>query len=212
MTNRGGRRADPGLSWAEIGDSRMVAAPARGAVYSLRPKGGIVANSEVDRSHRTFVSYIDRTRELYLAQGYENPYQWAYFDEVPFRRLPRALSQCRITLISTASPFREECTSEGGLPMAKEVSSGATDAPPDRLYTDDLAWDKETTHTDDLDSFFPIHRLHEFVHAGRIGSLAARYHGVPTEYSQRRTMEHDAPEILRRCREDEVDAALLVPL
>jgi hypothetical protein len=35
---------------------------------------------------------------------------------------------------------------------------------------------------------------------------------VPTEYSQRRTIEQDAPEILRRCREDEADAALLVPL
>jgi len=35
---------------------------------------------------------------------------------------------------------------------------------------------------------------------------------VPTDYSQRRTLEQDAPEILRRCREDEVDVALLVPL
>ena len=171
-----------------------------------------MANSSLHRSHRTFVSYIDRTREFYLAQGYESPYQWAYFDEVPFTRLSGALSECRLTLITTASPFREECTSEGGLPMPKEVSSGATDAPPERLYTADLAWDKETTHTDDLDSFFPIHRLQELVDAGQIGSLAARFHGVPTEYSQRRTMEQDAPEVLHRCREDEVDAALLVPL
>jgi len=35
---------------------------------------------------------------------------------------------------------------------------------------------------------------------------------VPTEYSQRRTTERDAPEILRRCREDGVEAALLAPL
>jgi hypothetical protein len=63
-----------------------------------------------------------------------------------------------------------------------------------------------------LDSFFPIHHLQELVEAGRIGGLAARFHGVPTEYSQRRTIERDGPEILRRCREDEVDAALLVPL
>ena len=54
--------------------------------------------------------------------------------------------------------------------------------------------------------------LTDDIRAGRIGSLAARFHGVPTEYSQRRTIEQDGPEILRRCREDEVDAALLVPL
>jgi hypothetical protein len=96
--------------------------------------------------------------------------------------------------------------------MPKEPWSGPVDAPPLGLFTADLAWDKETTHTDDLDSFFPIHRLQELVEAGRIGSLGARFHGVPTEYSQRRTIEKDAPEILRRCREDEVEAALLVPL
>jgi hypothetical protein len=171
-----------------------------------------MANRKVDRSRRTCVSYIDRTRELYQAQGYKQPYQWAYFDEVPFAPLPRALSGCRLTLITTASPVREESVSQAGLPMPKEVSSGSTATPPERLYTADLAWDKETTHTDDLDSFFPIHRLQELVESGRIGSLAARYHGAPTEYSQRRTMEQDAPEILRRCQEDEVEAALLVPL
>lgn len=171
-----------------------------------------MAKSDVDRAHRTFVSYIDRTREFYLAQGYTNPYQWAHFDEVPFSPLPKPLAECRLTLITTASPMREEAGSEAGLPMPKEVSSGSTTEPPARLYTADLAWDKEATHTDDLDSFFPIHRLHEQVASGRVGSLAARYHGAPTEYSQRRTMEQDAPEILRRCREDGVDVALLVPL
>ncbi len=175
-----------------------------------------MSTSNVDRTRRTFVSYIDRSREFYKALGYEHPYQWAYFDEVPFRRLPGAVSESRLTLITTASPSREEGregdVSETGLLMPKEVWAGPADAPPSRLFTGDLAWDKETTHTDDLGSFFPIHHLQELVDAGRICSLAARLHGVPTEYSQRRTIEQDAPEILRRCREDEVDAALLVPL
>jgi len=35
---------------------------------------------------------------------------------------------------------------------------------------------------------------------------------VPTDYSQRRTIEQDAPEVLARCREDAADVALLVPL
>jgi len=183
-----------------------------GGAIGLREPEDIMGNSNVDRTRRTFVSYIDRTREFYRAQGYASPYRWAYFDEVPFRRLSGALSDCRLTLITTASPFREELAAEGGLPMPKEVWSGPADAPPERLFTADLAWDKETTHTEDLGSFFPIHPLQELARAGRIGGLAARFHGVPTEYSQRRTTERDAPEILRRCREDGVDAALLVPL
>ena len=34
-------------------------------------------------SCRTFVSYIDRSREYYVAQGYERPYAWPHYDEVP---------------------------------------------------------------------------------------------------------------------------------
>ena len=48
--------------------------------------------------------------------------------------------------------------------------------------------------------------------AGRLGSLSPRYYGVPTEYSQRRTIEQDAPAILELLRKDQVDVALLVPL
>ena len=101
---------------------------------------------------------------------------------------------------------------DGVLRGSKQVWSGATAEPPERLYTDDLAWDKQATHTDDVESFLPIERLRAHAAAGRIGSLTARFHGVPTDYSQRRTIEVDAPEVLRRCREDEADVALLVPL
>ena len=161
---------------------------------------------------RTFVSYIDRTREYYHAQGYERPYRWAHFREVPFASLPRPLSQCRATLVTTASPFPEKRARDGVLRGGKEVWSGPTSEPPERLYTDDLSWDKEATHTDDVESFLPIRSLAAHAAAGRIGSVAERFHGVPTDYSQRRTHTEDAPEVLRRCREDGVDVALLVPL
>lgn len=159
-------------------------------------------------THRTFVSYIDRTREFYSAQGYESPYRWAHFDEVPFTPLPKPLSECRVGLVTTASLLGEPGAARG----PKAVWSGSTDEPPKRLFTDDLAWDKEATHTEDVESFLPIQRLRELAERGRIAGVAARFHGVPTDYSQRRTMEQDAPEILRRLREDGVDVALLIPL
>ncbi len=163
-------------------------------------------------THRTFVSYIDRTREFYAAQGYDTPYRWARNSEVPFAKLTKPLSACRVTLVTTASQSTTARANDGVLRGAKEVWSGSTAEPPERLYTDDLAWDKQATHTDDVESFLPIERLRAHVAAGRVGGLTARFHGVPTDYSQRRTIEVDAPEILRRCREDEADVALLVPL
>jgi len=117
-----------------------------------------------------------------------------------------------VTVVTTASTWREDEPVDGVLRGAKQVWSGATGAPPERLFTDDLAWDKAATHTRDVESYVPMKRLAELVREGRIGSLAARFHGVPTDYSQRRTIEQDAPEVLARCREDGVDVALLVPL
>ena len=163
-------------------------------------------------SHRSFVSYIDRTRAFYAAQGYDEPYRWAHFAGVPFAPLAKPLPASRLVLVTTASPPRDEAPDPGSLRGAKTVWSGPVSPPPERLFTDDLAWDKETTHTDDVESFLPIRSVEALAAEGRIASLAPRFHGVPTDYSARRTIELDAPEVLRRCREDEVDVALLVPL
>ena len=45
----------------------------------------------------------------------------------------------------------------------------------------------------------------------RIGEVAPRFFGAPTNRSHRVTIETDAPEILARCQADRVDAAVLVP-
>jgi hypothetical protein len=163
-------------------------------------------------THRTFVSYIDRTREYYAAQGYERPYVWARHTDAPFAPLQKPLAQSRVALVTTASPWREAKSVDGVLRGDKQVWSGPTDAPPERLFTDDLSWDKEATHTRDVESFLPIRRVQELAAQGRVAGIAARFHGVPTDYSQRRTIEQDAPQILARCREDGSDVALLVPL
>ena len=150
------------------------------------------------------VRYIERTREYYRALGYAKDYVWAQHDEVPFVRLAKPLSASRIALITTASPadFR-------GI---KQVWSGPVSPPPARLVTTNLAWDKESTHTDDRESFLPIEAASNLAAEGVFAGLTARFHGVPTEYSQRKTTEEDAPQVLRRLRDDGADAAILCPL
>ena len=160
------------------------------------------------------VRYIDKTREYYLAEGYDEPYRWAHFETVPFARLEKPLDQCRLALVSTcdiavktedAAPEDDQC------PVGGVYSIDAA-TPVDRLYSGQEAYDRYATNLDDVNSFFPVTRLHELAAAGRIGSVAARLHGVQTSYSQRRTLEIDGPEVLRRCREDRVDAAILTPI
>lgn len=155
------------------------------------------------------VRYMDRTRAYYRALGYPSDYVWARFDDVPFARLSKPLSQARIGLVTTASPPDLGNRDVSG---KRQVWSGAVSPAPGTLFTGNLAWDKESTHTDDRASFLPIEALQERVAEGTVGGLAARFHGVPTEYSQRKTMEIDAPEVLTRLRADGADVALLSPL
>ena len=92
------------------------------------------------------------------------------------------------------------------------AESHQVDDAPETFRTDELSWDKITTHTDDRQSFFPLEVLQSLETEGVIASLAPRYHFVPTEYSQRNTKENDAPIIRDACIADEVDIALLIPL
>jgi hypothetical protein len=169
-----------------------------------------LSNSPI--THRSFISYIDRTRRFYKAQGYEFPYRWAHHADVPFTELVKPLAESRVAIVTTASLFASAEDHESGRRESKSVWSGETQTTPDRLYTDDLAWDKESTHTNDVESFLPLGALRSLEKEGRIQSIARRFHGVPTDYSQRRTIEQDAPEIVSRCIEDGADIALLVPL
>jgi len=163
-------------------------------------------------THRSAVSYIDRTREFYAASGYAEPYRWAHYGDAPFTRLAKPLADCTVGLVTTAAPLAGSAAADGVLRGERRVWAGPTATPPERLFADHLAWDKETTHLDDVDAFLPIRPLQHWALAGRIAAVAEHFYGVPTDYSQRRTRENDAPEILRLCREDGVDAVLLVPL
>ena len=158
---------------------------------------------EFDSSHRIFVSYIDKSREYYLARGYENPYRWAHYEDAPFAPLAKPLSQSRVALITTAALNRENLT---------EIYAATTDPPPIAMYTDHRSWDKKATHTRDVESFLPIQRIREFAAAGRIGGPSPRFYGVPADFSQRRTIDQRAPAVLELCRADAVDFAVLVPL
>jgi D-proline reductase (dithiol) PrdB len=150
------------------------------------------------------VRYIERTRRYYRALGYTKDYVWATHDEVPFARAGKPLSASRLGLITTASP--------PDFKGIKQVWSGAISPPPPALFTANVAWDRESTHTDDRASFLPIEVASELATEGMFAGLTERFHGVPTEYSQRKTTEEDAPQVLARLRDDGADAALLCPL
>lgn len=154
------------------------------------------------------IGYMERTRQYYRGLGYEKDYVWATHADVPFANLAVPLARARIGLVTSAQPPGRSNRDAKGV---KHVWTGTVDPLPE-LNTDNLAWDRESTHTEDRESVLPVETLLGLAREGLVGSIAPRFHGVPTEYSQRKTNEVDAPQILERLREDKVDAVFLTAL
>src|SRR5438093_2371797 len=162
------------------------------------------------------IRYIDRSRAYYLALGYDNPYRWAHHDDAPFAALNKPLTRCRVALITTAAPFLPGAGDQGlwapynAAAKFTEVYSMPIEPPPD-LRISHLGYDRTHTSAKDINTYFPLERIKETTSDGRIGELNSRLYAVPTLRSQRLTTERDAPQILELCREDAIDAAILVP-
>jgi len=162
------------------------------------------------------IPYMKRTRDWYLALGYGNPYRWAHYIDVPFTPLAQPLAKTTVALISTASPYDPTKGEQGvGAPYNAEakfykVYSGDSSIDHD-VRVSHVAIDRKHTTMEDSNTWFPLPALRAAVAKGRIGRLATHFFGVPTNRSQRHTVEVDCPEVLRRCREDGVQAVVLVP-
>ena len=162
------------------------------------------------------IPYMVRTRDYYLAIGYDTPYRWAHYTGAPFQPLRKPLRESRITIITTAAPFDPAKGDQGpraaynGGAKFYAVYDGDSSATHD-LRISHVAYDRAHSTAEDAGTWFPLPQLIASAREGRIGEVAPRFLGAPTNRSHRVTIETDAPEILARCRTDAVDAAVLVP-
>ncbi len=162
------------------------------------------------------IRYIDRSRAYYLALGYDNPYRWAHNVDAPFAPLKKPLTQSRVALITTAAPFKPDAGDQG--PWAPyNASAKFTEVytmpikPAPALRISHVCYDRKHTSAEDINTYFPLQRLKEAAAEERIGELNSRFYGLPTLRSQRLTSQRDGPRILELCRDDAIDAAVLIP-
>lgn len=160
--------------------------------------------------------YRERIKEYYQVLGYGAPYRWAHFDDVPFAPLRKPLSEATLGIVTTAAPFQPEKGDQGpgaaynGSAKFFSVYSDATAVEPD-LRISHIAYDRTHTTAEDQGTYFPLRALRVLEQEGEIGEIAPRFHGLPTNRSQKTTVEVDCVELVSRCREDGIDAAILVP-
>lgn len=119
-------------------------------------------------------------------------------------------------LVTTAALVRPGLGDQGpGAPYnaeAKFYDVYTADIDPEpRLGISHIAYDRDHTLAEDQNAFFPLTRLKEAQTDGMVGSLADIFIGVPTNRSQRTTLEKDAPDALSAAHACGADLALFVP-
>lgn len=162
------------------------------------------------------VRYIERTRSYYLGLGYENPYVWAHYRETPFHPLQKPLNQSILGLITTAVPFDASKGPQG--PGAPYNSAAKFYQPYQKPINSDLdlriahvGIDRKNANMEDSNCWFPIEAAKQAIQSGRVKALSPNFYGLPTNRSQRHTLETDAPLILKMLQADKVDVAVLIP-
>ena len=163
------------------------------------------------------IPYMARTRDYYAAIGYDHALSLGALCR---RAVPAAEEAAGAVPRRASSPPRRPSTppratrAPARTTMAAPNSTRSMTATPRRRTTcgfRTLPMIACTPSADDSGTWFPLPQLHRLAREGRIGEVAPRFFGAPTNRSHRVTLETDAPEILARCRDDGVDAAVLVP-
>lgn len=162
------------------------------------------------------VRYMERTRNYYLGLGYENPYVWAHYIDVPFTPLKKSLAQSVVGLITTAVPYDPDKGPQGqGAPYNSRAKfyqpyqqsiKGKID-----LRIAHVGIDRKNANMQDSNCWFPLEAAKRVVASGQVGALSPNFYGLPTNRSQRHTLEIDAPLILEMLQADGVDVAILIP-
>jgi len=127
----------------------------------------------------------------------------------------KPLSDCRVSLATTAAlydPAKGEQGPGASYNSASKfynVYTGDSSGDP-AVRVSHVGIDRMHTTAEDINTWFPLNQLKRVVAEGRIGSLAPRFIGVPTNRSQRTTIEQDCSDILQIAQDDLSDLAMLV--
>ena len=164
------------------------------------------------------VEYIDKTQTYYRSQGYTRDYAWAENDTCAFTPLAKPLREARICWVSTASLVLLD---DVGDPLESsrimgsnklEVFPLATDWPAAKLRSMSEDHDRFQTDMSDLGAYLPKDHLSAFAEEGLIGGFAEICWRILPNYSKRKVVAVDAPEVYRQLQEHAVDAVVLTPV
>ncbi|MBS1251440.1 MAG: D-proline reductase subunit gamma [Anaerolineales bacterium] len=159
-------------------------------------------------------------------QAYAGASHWTYEDG-PFTPLEKPLAACRLGLLTSSGHFaaghdpepfgvkdmsQAEATAriDDFLKAEPELSAIPADTPMEQLRVRHGGYDIRATQAD-ANVVFPLGRLRELAQEGVIGELAPEAYSFVGACAQTRLLKHAGPQWVGKLKEQQVDAALLVP-
>lgn len=158
------------------------------------------------------IEYVKILNNKYQSQGFP-AYDWTVNLQAPISRLGKKLSECRVSILSTAGASR--IVDPPFNPDARDDLR--CDAIPSDVKTSEFNInDNYYNHTDagrDLNCMFPIDRLRELANQGVIGSVSSYfYSGFMGRIYVRDAVENEAaPKLAEALKKDGVDLLIVVP-
>ena len=157
------------------------------------------------------IDYISCLDKMYQGEGFP-PYQWSSFDDSPWARFDKPLTETCVGLVSSAGIYRED--QEPFDPWAVNDLS-YREIPVDTPFVNLKLAHNYFDHRDalkDLNCVFPVQRLLEMESTGLIGRFARKAItlGMGRLYKRTALQNQTTPQIAAQMRRQKVDAILLV--
>lgn len=133
------------------------------------------------------------------------------YDDAPFVRLDKPLSQVRLALVTTAGMhLRGDKTFTAGDQSYRVIPSDV--AARDIIQShNSIGFDRTAVYRD-LNVTFPMDRLRELVERGIIGSTTSNYYSfMGAQTNPTRILEETGPQVAQLLSREGADAAILTP-
>ena len=158
------------------------------------------------------ICYVERLNARYRSMGFE-PYRWTVNENAPLTLLAKPLGQCRVALLTSggvshcdAPPFNPRALNDLRVDLLPST------VPAQSLVINDDYYNHRDADRD-VNCIFPIDRMRELADEAIIGSVSPHFFSgfMGRIYTRAAVINEAAPALARQLRQDQVDAAALVP-
>jgi D-proline reductase (dithiol) PrdB len=158
-----------------------------------------------------------KTNELSIAlRAFLKIYRWRTIDPVPLAVLPKPLPECRVALVSSAGFVVPGDTPFSDVVRGGDHSFRVIPAEADVQTLEEHHRSDSFSHAgieEDRNMGLPLDRLHELAADGIIGEVAPRHISLMGSITAPgRFVQRTLPEVAEVLLEDQVNAALMVPV